>query len=254
VSPDTYETVEISANAQNLPPGKYQGNVAFVAPSGAPPINLPVIFTVTDSVLPTVAPRLPLAISLVNGASLSFGAIAPGELVSIFGAGLAATPGLQVLIDGLAAQVLPVSPWQVNAVVPNELAPQGLATIEVQNNGGRFVTSLNAASAAPGIVTADGTGIGTAQGFTTPAARGSVAKLFVTGIGETNSRKRLSIPRIAITIGGIEVPAEKIHALGNGIYEMEFLIPTTVSPSAAVPIVVSVGSHASQPGVTVPVS
>jgi len=254
VYPDAYETVDISANATNLPPGKYQGNVAFIAPSGAPPTNLPVTLTVTDRRLPTLAPRLPLAISVVNGASLSFGAIAPGELVSIFGAGLAAPPGLQVLIDGLAAQVLPVSPWQVNAVVPNELAPKGLATIEVQNNGGRFVTSLSAASAAPGIVTADGTGTGTAQGFTTPAARGSVAKLFVTGIGEINSRRRLSIPRVAITIGRIEVPAGKIQALGNGIYEMEFLVPTTVSPGMAVPVVVSVGSYTSQPGVTVPVS
>jgi uncharacterized protein (TIGR03437 family) len=42
-------------------------------------------------------------------------AVAPGEIVSIFGSSLAAA---QVLFDGIAAPILYSSPTQVNAVVP----------------------------------------------------------------------------------------------------------------------------------------
>src|SRR6185369_5758248 len=57
--------------------------------------------------------------SVVNGANFTRG-IAPGGIVSIFGTGLAGpAAATSVDFDGVRAQVLAATPFQVNAVVPS---------------------------------------------------------------------------------------------------------------------------------------
>jgi len=95
---------------------------------------------------------------VVNAASYA-NVAAPGAIVAIFGANLAATTaataaaplpttlgGVTVLVNGRAAPLLYVSPNQVNAQLPYE-TPQGTATVSI----GDASAAISVASAAPGI-------------------------------------------------------------------------------------------------------
>ena len=77
----------------------------------------------------------PAVTAVTDAAAFSPDAIAPGSLISIFGSGLAqgansasATPlplslgDVSVTMNGIVAPVLYVSPGQINAQVPNEVA------------------------------------------------------------------------------------------------------------------------------------
>ena len=133
------------------------------------------------------------------------GRLAPGELISLYGAALGPlTPasfefdaaglapkklgGVEVSIGGLAAPLLYVSATQINAVVPYGLSGES-AAVEVSFNGSTtppFPVALVAA--APQIFrNADGTAAainqdGTPNSASHPAPAGSIVSLWVTGI------------------------------------------------------------------------
>lgn len=159
----------------------------------------------------TVTPVSPRLTAVVNGASLTAGAIAPGEVVAIYGenfgspelsmaqmtpAGTMATTlsGTQVWFDGLIAPLLYIAEDQLGAVVPFGL-PTGVAQAQILSQG-VLTSSLNVpvAQAAPALFSADGTGAGPGSIFNedgsfnsalNPAARGSVVSLYATGVGNT---------------------------------------------------------------------
>ncbi len=150
-------------------------------------------------------------LGIVNSGSFApiTNSAAPGELVTIFGTGLASTTttaqtlplstnlgGVQLTINGTAAPLLYVSPTQINAVVPFELTADSTYYLTFQ------VTSNNAKSnqvmvynnfTAPGVFTATPNGFGagamlhnaTGQPVTqaNPAVAGEYLQLFVTGLG-----------------------------------------------------------------------
>jgi uncharacterized protein (TIGR03437 family) len=147
-----------------------------------------------------------------NAASLTLAALAPGEIVSLFGNGLGpAAPvsaplannrlpfnlgGSQVTFNGIPAPLLYASDSQINTIVPWEIQSSGgvyaASTANVcvvyQSNATNCIT-MNVANAAPGIfqlpsgyaavVNQDGT----INGPQNPAAIGSVVSLYVTGLG-----------------------------------------------------------------------
>ena len=103
------------------------------------------VFTPTASreiVVYGLLPGVPGIASVVNAASYASGAVAPGELVTIFGTGIgpalpqfppASSPpstvgttlgNVQVTFDGTPAPLLYGSSGQINAVVPFEVAGQ----------------------------------------------------------------------------------------------------------------------------------
>jgi uncharacterized protein (TIGR03437 family) len=97
------------------------------------------------------APVLPFEV--VNAASYLPGAVAPGEVVALFGPGIGppesmeyqldsngrvatSLEGTQVLFDGTPAPLLYVSANQINAVVPYDTASKRQVEVRIENNPG----------------------------------------------------------------------------------------------------------------------
>ena len=150
---------------------------------------------------------------VTNSASGQTGAVAPGELVSIYGSGLGpangvsftvdpatggvdtALGGTRVLFGSVAAPITYASAGQINAIVPYEMAGQSQATIEVQSQSGSASQTVQIANAAPGAYTLNSGGSGQAAAFnqdhsinapSNPAAKGSYVTIYFTGGGQTN--------------------------------------------------------------------
>ncbi len=146
-------------------------------------------------------------LSILNAASLQPGDIAPGELISIFGAGLGPSDGIsaqeatvelgstQVLFNGRPAPLFYASQSQINLQVPYSLGGARPCDVQVVNGGVlKARTAAAVSDSAPAIFTvAGGTGQaaalnedGSANSPENPADRGSVVALFATGEGQTN--------------------------------------------------------------------
>jgi trimeric autotransporter adhesin len=213
-----------------------------------------------------------LAVSAVtNAASNLAGAVAPGELLVLYGSGLG---GAQtVLFNGVAGPLQYAMPGQVGAVAPYAVST-GPVQVVVQGAGAASApVSVSAAATAPGVFTADGSGRGpaaavnqdgTRNGTAAPAAVGSILSLFATGEGQTlpaGVDGKLGAPPlpqpvalVTVTIGGVAAEVRFAGgALGQiaGVMQVNVVVPGGLSGS--VPVVLTVGGVASQPGVTVAV-
>jgi uncharacterized protein (TIGR03437 family) len=186
-----------------IPSGQSIGSHAgVIVVTGA---NNIVIITVTLNV---TAP-LPTVTSVLNGASFLPGAIAGGEVISVFGtqlgpvnaataqidaAGNLATTlaGTQLLVNGVAAPLIYVSSTQVTAVVPYGIAMTQAATVQVTYLNQRSnVPSVGVTNTSPAIFTLNsgGTGPGarnadfSPNGPDNPVAKGGYVVFFMTGEG-----------------------------------------------------------------------
>jgi uncharacterized protein (TIGR03437 family) len=160
---------------------------------------------------PTTVPLTTIG-AVTSAASFQSGAVAPGEIVSIFGAAMGpATPafltleengnvstslgGAQVLFNIIPAPLTYVSSIQINAVVPYELPSELTPYVQVTYMGQTSnILSLTAAATAPALFTSNGSGTGPGailnqdnsyNGPANPAARGSTVVVYMTGEGQT---------------------------------------------------------------------
>jgi uncharacterized protein (TIGR03437 family) len=231
-------TLTLGITTAGLTAQTYTGAVTVTA-SGA--TNSPQTISVTLVVNPAAAS--PVVVSaVVNAASWTGSAIAPGELVVLGGTmlgpstGVAGTvdpstgkmvsqlAGTTVLFNGVAAPLLYTSATQVNAIVPYETAGCTQATLQVQYQGVLSSSlTLPCATAAPGIFTFNASGAGPAaaanqdgtfNGPSSPAAKGSYVTLYFTGGGQTNppgvtgsitgtSTLKWLIQNTTVTVGGV---------------------------------------------------
>ena len=154
-------------------------------------------------------------IGLANSASYApiTASLTPGELVTLVGSGLSSTTmttqggipfpltlgGVQVLVNGTAAPIYYVSPTQISAILPYELATTGavVASIQVSNNNvmSKAITQYTS-DALPGVFSQTANGIGYAAAVhvagsaagqlvtpTSPAVAGEYLAVFLTGLG-----------------------------------------------------------------------
>jgi uncharacterized protein (TIGR03437 family) len=159
-------------------------------------------------------PDVPDIASVVDSASYSSSAVAPGELITVFGnkigpegGGFASVNpnsgqfpfslgGLQVTFNGQPAPLLYSAAGQINAVAPFEVA--GLSTVQMtinQADGKSLSTTLQVVASNPSIFSANASGTGqgailnnadmTGNSASNPAPRGSIIAIFVTGAGVT---------------------------------------------------------------------
>ena len=189
-------------------------------------------------------PALPAA-GVVNAASYASGAVAPGEVISLFGAGIGppapayltltnprlvanSLAGVHVLFDGVPAPLLYASAGQINAVVPYAVAGKTSTQVQVEYLG--VLTppiSLPVAAAAPGIFTMNLSGSGpgailnasdlSVNSAANPVARGGALALFTTGLGQTSpagvdglvpgAPSYQAAADVTVTIDGINCPA-----------------------------------------------
>jgi uncharacterized protein (TIGR03437 family) len=238
--------------------------------------------------LTNTPPRL-VSNSVVNGASFQSGPVAPGEIVSVFGAGVGpaqlavAAPGadgrygtelagVRVLFNGVAAPVLYTRFDQVGAVIPYTLAGADSAQVEVEFAGTTSnTTNVPVAEASPGVFSLDSSGRGqsailnqdgTVNGSSNPAQPGSVVAIYATGGGQTEPPSTdgevVSGPRslalaVRVTIGGL--PAKVLYAgaapaLVAGVVQINVEVPQGV-PSGDVAVMVTIDEVSSQGDATV---
>jgi uncharacterized protein (TIGR03437 family) len=235
----------------------------------------------------TVAPVLS-SNAIVNAASYQGGAVAPGELVTIFQAdlgpatlvgaqldsnGLVSTnlSGAQILFDGKAAPLIYAVAGQVSAIVPYEVSGKQQTVVQYSYNGvvsntvtmsvapsAPAIFTQNASGSGPGLVLNGGTSL---NSVANPAVGGSVVAILATGGGIVSGGAtdgalapgagNQSLP-VTATIGG--VPATVGYAGPapgevNGVMQVNLTVPTGMT--GAQPLVITVGNVASQNGVTI---
>jgi uncharacterized protein (TIGR03437 family) len=143
--------------------------------------------------------------AVTNAASYSAQAVAPGAIVSLFGASLSAGTSqanaaplptvlgdTTVTFNGIPAPLYFASPLQVNAQVPFEVA-SGSAIAEVVSQSGIALTQLPVGAVGPGIFSRDGSGTGDGALLdavtgalvtsTQPIAAGAYLAIYCTGLG-----------------------------------------------------------------------
>jgi uncharacterized protein (TIGR03437 family) len=230
--------------------------------------------------------------AVTNGASGQTGAISPGEIVVIYGAGLGpqqlaseqvnsnnmvtnALAGTRVLFNGTPAPILYTLGTQVSAVVPFELTGTTAQVVVQSGTQTSSAFSVNVVPTTPALFTADNSGQGQAlatnidgtnNSASNPAAAGSIIALYATGVGPMSPAvpdgailnpplPNTALP-VSVTIGG--KPAVANSATGNfntvaGQVLIYVNIPAGVS-GAAVPVVISAGGVSSPSGVTIAVA
>jgi uncharacterized protein (TIGR03437 family) len=255
--------VMVSADARGLGTGSYAGRVTIVAEGAAnSPLPVPVTLAIRRA-QPELESR-----GVVNAATLGAGFLAPGELVTLFGARLGpregvvgapdpALAGTRVYFDGFVAPLLYVSYGQINLQVPYELAGRSVTRVAVTIDGLDPVEmQLPLREAAPGIFAALNQN-GTLNGPQNPADRGSVVQLYLTGQGvldpplPTGAAAPLEPPfpvpvlPVRVTMDGLEAPVLFAGAAPGfvGLTQVNAAVPAELRPSAEVNVALLVGSH-----------
>ena len=229
--------------------------------------------------------------SVLNAASLLGGPVAPGEIVSIFGLNMGpATPATgaidstgvlptvlaqtQVLFGGQPAPLFYAQDSEITAQVPYEVAGLSKVDVEIIYQGqSRGTVTVPVAASAPAIFTVSaGTGLaeavnqdGTLNSTVDAAPRGSVISLYATGEGVTNpagidgqpaaSSSPQPVLPTTVTIGGMT--ADVLYAAETpgfvGLFLVNARVPSSLTTTGLVPVVLRVGTAASQNGVTIAV-
>jgi uncharacterized protein (TIGR03437 family) len=214
---------------------------------------------------------------IINGASFIAGPIAPNTWVSIKGSGLSAMTGnwtstmstvldgVGVTINGTAVPVSFVSNTQVNILVPSTVSP-GTAQIQITNNGltsaevtvnvdplapAFFVIGTNAASGNNYIAAehVDGNLIGPPATITgaRPAEPGETIMLFATGFGPTLASSGVLAVTPTIVIDGIAAEVTFAGLVDLGEYQVNVVVPSTVTLGQDVLVVGLSGNFETQP-------
>jgi uncharacterized protein (TIGR03437 family) len=163
---------------------------------------------------------------------------------------------------------------QVSVVVPYEIQGQSTVLLKLVYAGASSATvNLMVAPTAPGIFTSNSSGVGqitavnvdgTLNTTGNPAARGTVITFYATGGGQTSpagidgalAGKNPPVPTapVSLMIGG--VAAEVTYAGGApgypaGLMQINAVIPSSIPPNVATPVVLTIGTVNSQPGTTI---
>ena len=280
----------VSARTAGLAAGEYVGQITIQAPGAA---NTPQRMQVSLTVRPAAAPS-PVFTSagVVNAATFVAGAVAPGQLVSIFGTNLGPADGVGLVVDPATGRLATtragvtvlfndvpgplffVRRDQINVQVPYELAAQTSARILVRNvDTTSAPVTVAVASSSPGVF-AVSQGRGQAallnQDFSVnstanPARRGSVVQIFLTGQGATTPpavtgqlpQAPFAAPVLPVTVT-IDGRAARTLFVGLapglvGLLQVNAVVPDDTVPGV-VALQVTVGSAPSQTGVTLAVN
>jgi uncharacterized protein (TIGR03437 family) len=187
-------TVRVDALPGNLAPGTYQATLVVdggpIAGTRSVPITLvitPAAPAPTPTPTPVVAAPVPTIKGVMNAASFVSGPVSAGSLATLMGSNFAGKL-VSVTFDGVPATVLFSNGTQINLQVPPELSAKSSAQAIVTVDGiagGAQAVALTALSPAifPGAVLNQDY---SANGDSAPAAAGSVAQIFATGLANAS--------------------------------------------------------------------
>jgi uncharacterized protein (TIGR03437 family) len=227
------------------------------------------------------------AAGIVNAAGYQSGAVAPGEILTLFGTGLGPATfangtqsypsvqdnfaaGMRVFFGGVPAPVVYTWDRQVSVIVPYEVTGQSSTTAQLEYMGQLSAPiPLQVTAAAPGIfsMNASGTGQGailnqdfSVNSASNPASPGDIVQIFATGEGDPEGTYVTGLfptsspwdTNVSAVIGG--VPAEVSYAGAapyevGGVMQVNVRIPAGTASGANVPVQVSAGNAISQAGI-----
>ncbi len=275
---------QVLANTSAARSGTLQiGPQSITVTQQAVPVPVPQVAGVTSAASFAVGPVSPGEIVSVFGSNL--GPAPPGVGMQLNSAGTALTTslgGTQVFFDDVPAALTYAGAGQVNGVVPYGVAGKPTTQLTVAYQGGTSApVTLNVQAATPAVFSLDFQGEGNGailnqdnslNGKSKPAARGSVVQIFLTGGGVTNPASTdgwittlidgqwplLTAQPVTVTIGGVASP--QINYSGGapgavaGLTQINAVVPDSVTPGSALPLVIGIGSWQSQSGITIAVN
>jgi uncharacterized protein (TIGR03437 family) len=185
----------------------------------------------------------------------------------------------RVLFDGVPAGIIYASAVQVNAVSPYGLAGGTTTQVQVEYQGVLSnAISVPIQAAHPGLFTVDASGLGggailnqdySLNGGLNPAPQASWVMIYSTGGGVTTPPGvdaaltpappplyPLKTSPVAVTIGGLPATVSYSGAAPSqiaGLTQINAQVPAGLTPGTKLPVVVTIGTWQSQPGVTMAV-
>ena len=280
----TPATLSVSVNTQGLTAGNYTATITINSPysPGAAAASVTVNLTV-------IAINAKL-LAITNAASYATGAVSPGENIVLFGTSIGpptltygtlnasgtllntSAGNTRVLFDGVPAPVVYAWDPQTSVMVPYEVAGRPTTSVVVEYQGVQSAPVVySVRPAVPGIYTQNysGTGPGaivnqdgvTGNGPGTPAAKGSVVSVYMTGEGQTSPAgvtgaiAPVNVPapwkqpplKATATVGGLSASVQYYGSAPgqiSGVMQVNVQIPAT-APTGALPIVITLTDPAS---------
>jgi uncharacterized protein (TIGR03437 family) len=229
---------------------------------------------------------------IVNAASFVYSPVAPGEIVSLFGANMGPATavgatldaqgriareaaGTRVWFDEITAPLFYTQAGQINAQVPYGIAGHQQVMVQVQTGGTLSnVTLVPVAAAAPGLFAlSGGRGPGAIlnsdlalNSAARPAARGSEVVLYATGEGLTTpaaaegqlAAPPLPVPQlpVSVRIGGV-IATVRFAGLAPGfagLLQINVVVPANTATGPAVPVELQVGPNHAPTGITLAIN
>lgn len=151
--------------------------------------------------------------AIVDAANFKLGAVAPGQIVTIFGSGIAplelsvaaldedglipeSLSGVMVLADGFPVRLMAAGRGQINAVLPANLKGKYADLVVINKGKSSAPITVELKKVVPRVFSAFGTGTGQAaavnprgvlNGGASPASVGGYLSLWVTGLADTSA-------------------------------------------------------------------
>ena len=209
--------------------------------------------------------------------------LAPGTFISIYGTNLsqgldssATLPlstklaGAQVILGGKQLPLQFASTGQINAIVGFDVPPNTTQQLIVQQGSTVSVPEpVTIAPAQPAVFTPDASGKGpgiidvyksdgTHLGVGQPVSAGYVVVIFCSGLGAVDpplvagaapAQPSKTVNDVTATIGGVNAPVQFAGVVVGfpGLYQVNAVVPSGVTPGDSVPLVLSVAGQQSTP-------
>jgi endo-1,4-beta-xylanase len=242
-------------------------------------------FNALLAAMQTSTPTL-TASGVVNAASYQGDAVAPGEIVAIFGTGVGpdkpvgatlTSSGListtaaatQVFFGSYAAPILYAGQNQINVVAPFEVTPGQSVDVTITNNGQSSTpVSMPVVQAVPGIFLIGGQQAAvlnqdlSVNGPANPAKAGSVIVVYATGGGSLSApvtdgelpTTLINVANTTLMVGGEPATIDFAGLAPGfaGVLQINATLPSDIAAGPAVPIVLTVnGANSSSQEATI---
>lgn len=222
------------------------------------------VFTMIGEIEGAVPPQ-PQPLTVLNAASFSSAAVAPGSIVTIFGSNLTnavqavtdpshppfSLGGTSVNIGGVPATLFYVSPTQINAVIATTTAAVGTQPVVVTSPTGTSSGSVSISTTAqPGLFSLTGTGThdgaiiesltGRVGAFSVHAgASPNFLSLFLTGASFT------TVPVVTVAGVAATVTYDGPSPCCAGLEQINITLPASLAGAGRVPVMVQAGTQLS---------